>query len=166
MNKVYLGLGSNLGDRHKNLDTVLKLIGDNVGEVLKVSSIFETEPEGFVSENMFVNAACLVTTSLSPIEVLEKTQEIEKTMGRSIKSHDKIYIDRIIDIDILLFNEDIIDIPQLKLPHEHLHERSFVIRPLSEIASQVNHPILHKTIGELNKEYEKQVVNLAVSKDF
>ncbi len=155
MNKVYLGLGSNLGDKLKNLDTALKLINDRVGEVLKNSSVFETKPKGFVSKNLFVNAVCLVTTSLGPIELLEETQKIEKEMGRSVKSHDKIYTDRIIDIDILLFNEDVIDIPQLKLPHAHLHERGFVIRPLSEIASEVNHPILHKTIGELRKEYEE-----------
>ena len=155
MNKVCLGLGSNLGDRAENLNTALRLINERVGDVLKVSSFIETKPEGFVSDNLFSNAVCLVSTALSPSKLLEETQKIEQEMGRSVKSKNKIYTDRIIDIDILLFNEDVIDVPTLKLPHEHLHERGFVICPLSEIASEINHPILHKTIGQLKEEYDK-----------
>ncbi|MDH6353871.1 2-amino-4-hydroxy-6-hydroxymethyldihydropteridine diphosphokinase [Dysgonomonas sp. PH5-45] len=151
---VYLGLGTNLGNKPDNIETAVRLLGESVGEVLALSALYETEPEGFVSANNFVNAACLVRTKLSPMELLEVTQQIERQIGRTEKSKNGIHSDRIIDIDILLYGDQTISLPRLTLPHPHLHERGFVILPLADIARDVQHPVLRKTIGELKKEYQ------------
>ena len=133
MHTVYLGLGSNLGDRRGNISAAVRLLGERVGRVVRVSSMFETEPWGFTSANMFVNAAVCVETSLSPRGVLEATQAIEREMGRTEKSVDGRYHDRTIDIDILLYDDICVDEPDLKIPHPLMREREFVMRPLGEI---------------------------------
>ena len=133
MHTVYLGLGSNLGDRRGNISASVRLLGERVGRVVRVSSMFETEPWGFTSANMFVNAAVCVETSLSPRGVLEATQAIEREMGRTEKSVDGRYHDRTIDIDILLYDDLHVDEPDLKIPHPLMREREFVMRPLGEI---------------------------------
>ncbi len=133
MHTVYLGLGSNLGDRRGNISAAVRLLGERVGRVVRVSSMFETEPWGFTSANMFVNAAVCVETSLSPRGVLEATQAIEREMGRTEKSVDGRYHDRTIDIDILLYDDLHVDEPDLKIPHPLMREREFVMRPLGEI---------------------------------
>ena len=133
MHTVYLGLGSNLGDRRGNISAAVRLLGERVGRVVRVSSMFETEPWGFTSGNMFVNAAVCVETSLSPRGVLEATQAIEREMGRTEKSVDGRYHDRTIDIDILLYDDIRVDEPDLKIPHPLMREREFVMRPLGEI---------------------------------
>lgn len=130
---VYLGLGSNLGDRRAEIRRAVALIGERVGEVVRLSSMYETEPWGFSSDNQFVNAAVRVDTPLSPRQVLEATQAIERDMGRTVKSVDGQYHDRVIDIDILLYDDLRIDEPDLKIPHPLMHERDFVMRPLNEI---------------------------------
>ena len=133
MHTVYLGLGTNLGDRRHNIAEAVRLIGERVGTVKRLSSLFETEPWGFSSDNMFVNAAVKVDTMLSPRGVLEATQAIERIMGRTEKSANRQYHDRLIDIDILIYDDVKIDEPDLKIPHPLMHERDFVMRPLGEI---------------------------------
>lgn len=137
MHKVYFSLGSNLGDRKHNIRHAVELIGERIGAVGRVSSLYETEPWGFSSDNMFVNAAVCVSTSLAPHAVLEATQAIEREMGRKIKSVNGQYHDRIIDIDILLYDDIEIDEPDLKIPHPLMHERDFVMKPLREILGRV-----------------------------
>ena len=131
--KVYLGLGSNLGDCRKNLERAIRLIGDRVGLVTRQSSFIETEPWGFESPNKFMNAVILCETTRSPRKVLLLTQQIERDMGRMKKSVSGGYADRAIDIDILLYDDVTIDEPDLKIPHPLMHERDFVMRPLNEI---------------------------------
>ena len=131
--KVYLGLGSNLGDCRKNLERAIRLIGDRVGQVTRQSSFIETEPWGFESLHKFMNAVILCETTRSPREVLLLTQQIERDMGRMKKSVSGGYADRAIDIDILLYDDVTIDEPDLKIPHPLMHQRDFVMRPLNEI---------------------------------
>lgn len=133
MHKVYFSLGSNLGDRKHNIRHAVELIGERIGAVERVSSLYETEPWGFSSDNMFVNAAVCVFTKLSPRAILETTQNIERDMGRTAKSVSGQYHDRIIDIDILLYDDIKIDEPDLKIPHPLMYERDFVMKPLQEI---------------------------------
>lgn len=133
MHTVYLALGTNLGNRRETIREAVKRIGKDVGTVERQSSLLETKPWGFVSANDFINAAVRVSTSLSPRRVLETTQHIEREMGRTRKSTDRQYHDRIIDIDILLYDDIEIDEPDLHIPHPLMHERDFVMRPLQEI---------------------------------
>lgn len=130
---VYLSLGSNLGDKEENLNVAIDMIGDEVGTVLKVSSYIPTEPWGFESDNSFVNCALSLSTELEPMQVLKRTQKIERKMGRTKKSHDGLYDDRIIDIDILTYDDITMDTPELTLPHPLMYERDFVMVPLNEI---------------------------------
>ena len=126
-------MGSNLGDRKENLACAIRLIGERVGKVLRVSSFVETEPWGFESENSFVNAAILCETDLTPRQVLRATQKIEREMGRKKKSANGVYGDRCIDIDILLYDDLRVDEPDLQIPHPLMNEREFVMIPLGEI---------------------------------
>lgn len=130
---LYLSLGSNLGDREKMLHRAIALIGERIGTVQRVSSFIETEPWGFQSEHPFLNAACLVLTTLSPEQCLKETQRIERELGRTTKSKDGIYHDRPIDIDLLLYDNLKISTPTLTLPHPRMEERDFVMVPLREI---------------------------------
>ena len=131
--KLYLSLGSNLGDRAENLNRAIALIGERVGEVQRVSSFIETEPWGFKSKHPFLNAACLVLTTLSPEECLKATQQIERELGRKRKSKDGVYHDRPIDIDLLMYGDLTLSTPKLTLPHPRMKERDFVMIPLREI---------------------------------
>ena len=133
MSSVYLGLGSNLGDKEANIRKAIALISERVGLVVRQSSLIMTEPWGFESENGFVNAAIKCETELTPREVLRATQKIERDMGRKKKSTDGGYADRCIDIDILLYDELRVDEPDLKIPHPLMLEREFVMIPLDEI---------------------------------
>ena len=134
MATLYLSLGTNLGDRQSNLDTALTLIGQRIGTIQNRSSVIETEPWGFESPNSFLNMVAQVLTDLKPLDVLKATQEIEKEMGRTSKSDTEGYKDRIIDIDILLYDDMVMDTPELKIPHPLMYSRRFVMEPLSEIA--------------------------------
>ena len=133
MHQVYLSLGSNLGHKEENIRKAIELIGLRVGLVVRQSSLISTEPWGFQSDNQFVNAAVLCHTELSPREVLRATQKIECEMGRSHKSVGGNYADRIIDIDILLYDELRVDEPDLQIPHPLMLKRDFVMIPLREI---------------------------------
>lgn len=133
--ELFLSLGSNLGDREQMLRRAIALIGERIGTVQRVSSFIETEPWGFQSKHPFLNAACLVQTTLSPEQCLDETQKIERELGRKRKSKDGIYHDRPIDIDLLLYGDLKLNTPRLTLPHPHMLERDFVMIPLREIMS-------------------------------
>ena len=137
---VYLGLGSNMGDKRANIERAIEKIGELVGEVVRQSAFYETEPWGFQSENLFVNAAVKVMTKLTPMELLRTTQQIERELGRKKKTQapdrnhqTPIYHDRPIDIDILLYDDLVVDRPELKIPHPLMWTRDFVMVPLREI---------------------------------
>lgn len=130
---VYLGLGSNLGNREENLRGALFEIASSVGIVEAVSSFIVTEPWGFESTHTFVNAVCRVQTRLSPMEVLDATQAIERKLGRTKKTVDGVYSDRLIDIDILLYDDLKMDTPRLIIPHPLMAQRDFVKIPLAEL---------------------------------
>ena len=153
---VYLGLGTNLGDKSANLHAAVHLISGKIGKVISLSSFYATAPWGFESENSFLNAAICVETSLSPLEVLHRTQEIERTLGRTHKSTGGIYHDRIIDIDLLLYNKEIIQTPELTLPHPLMLQRDFVMNPLVEIAPDVVHPVFGKKLSALFFKEKKE----------
>ena len=139
VHRVFLGLGSNLGDRETLIVQAIELIGKRVGEVVRQSSLIETEPWGFESENKFLNGVILVETTLTPRRLLKVTQSIERTLGRKKKSTVNCkpstvnYSDRPIDIDILLYDDLTVDEPDLKIPHPLMHERDFVMIPLKEL---------------------------------
>jgi len=140
---VYLGLGSNLGNRETILRQAISLLGEQVGEVVRESSMIESEPWGFTSDHRFLNAVILCTTTLSPRQVLTATQKIERDLGKDYRHATKRerksgtvvlhYHDRPIDIDILLYDDLSVDEPDLKIPHPRMQERDFVMRPLNEI---------------------------------
>ena len=146
---VYLGLGTNLGDKEQNLRMSVKKIEERIGNVVSLSAFYATAPWGFCSENSFLNAAVCVETTLLPLQVLEETQRIERELGRTEKSVNGLYADRLIDIDLLLYDDRVMDAEGLILPHPLMTERRFVMEPLSEIAPDVVHPVLHKTMKEL-----------------
>ena len=147
---AYLGLGTNIGNKRRNMITAAALLAERVGDILALSGFYETEPWGFESENFFLNAAVKLKTSFSPLEVLQITQQIEKELGRTEKSNGD-YHDRIIDIDILLYGDEVLQIPELTLPHPLMHERKFVMDPLAEIAPFVVHPVLKERIIDLKE---------------
>lgn len=146
--QVFLGLGSNLGDKEANLRAAIYEIEKRIGKVISLSAFYTTEPWGFTSENTFVNAVCKVDTSFLPMEVLQITQEIEKDLGRIQKSVHGNYSDRSMDIDILLYDDIILHTDQLTIPHPLMCERKFVLEPLAEIAPKLIHPITGKTFKE------------------
>lgn len=133
MHTVYLSLGSNIGNRKRALRDAVALIGRDIGVVERESAAIETEPWGFSSPNMFLNSCVKVVTLLAPRQLLEATQRIERELGRTMKSTDGSYHDRIIDIDILLYDDLTINEPDLVIPHPHMQERDFVMVPLREI---------------------------------
>lgn len=151
MAKVYLGLGTNMGDKEANLRTAVRLINDRIGKVISLSSFYRTAPWGFVSDNDFLNAAACSETLLDPLEVLHLTQAIEKKMGRTAKSVEGVYSDRPIDIDLLMYDDMVMQTPELTLPHPLMGERSFVMDPLAEIAGEVVHPVSGLTMEEMRK---------------
>jgi len=136
---VYLGLGSNIGHRQRNLRRAIAQIKKLIGEVDRQSTFIVTEPWGYESPNSYVNACVRVLTELTPRQVLETTQAIERNMGRTthtVKDYETgimLYSDRPIDIDILLYDDLTIDEPDLKIPHPLMKERDFVMTPLREI---------------------------------
>ena len=154
MAKVYVSLGTNLGDKEANLHHAVRLIQDRIVEVTSLSSFYTTEPWGFTSPNTFLNAAACIETSLSPHEALAVTQQIERELGRLKKSSKGIYSDRLIDIDLLLWDNLVLDTPDLVLPHPLMTQRDFVMDPLVEIAPDVIHPIFHRALKELKQRTE------------
>lgn len=138
---AYLGLGTNLGaDKAGNLHQAINLIGEQAGHVLACSSFIETEPWGFDSPHRFLNAVVAIETPYTARELLKVTQSIEKALGRTCKTTGTSYADRVIDIDILLYGDEVIAEPDLTIPHAHLLEREFAYLPLLEIAPDIAYP--------------------------
>ena len=133
MYQVYLSLGTNLGNRKRNIREAIEKIGEQIGVVKRQSALYETKPWGYSSPNDFINACVLVFTPMAPRQVLEAAQKIEREMGRTLKSVDGEYHDRIIDIDILMIDDLVINEPDLHVPHPLMEERDFVMKPLKEI---------------------------------
>lgn len=155
MAKAYLGLGTNMGDRKQNLCHAIDKIKAKIGKVCSLSSFYETAPWGFESENQFVNAALCVETTLTPNELLNTTQQIERELGRTHKSVNGIYHDRIIDIDILLYDDLTLCTPTLTIPHPHMSERLFVMAPMAEIAPELRLSVNGPTLKELKNRLEE-----------
>lgn len=157
MANVYIGLGTNLGDKEQNLRDAVHRIEEQIGKVLSLSAFYVTAPWGFASENSFLNAAACVETQLSPLEVLLETQTIERELGRTKKSVNGAYSDRLIDIDLLLYDDLVLSVTsadgaELNLPHPLMAKRDFVMRPLAEIAPALQHPVLKRTMKEILDE--------------
>jgi len=145
---TYLGLGTNLGNLTENLDNAVQQLQLMAGNIILVSSYISSEPQEFESANQFLNAVVLLQTELSPLTLLKATQQIEIQLGRTQKSTTG-YTDRIIDIDILLYDRQIIDLPELKIPHPKMTERDFVLIPLTEIAPDLIHPATGVRFSEM-----------------
>lgn len=144
---AYLGLGSNLGtDKVANLHQAVALINEQAGHILACSSFIESEPWGFQSTNTFVNVVVAIDTPHTPHELLRITQAIERSMGRTHKTVGTNYTDRIIDIDILLYGEEVIDDDVLTIPHPLIMQREFVFLPLFEIAPETEHILQRLTL--------------------
>ena len=149
-NRVFLLTGGNLNDRLRLLNQAKVEIEKEIGQIQKESSIFESVSWGFDSESNFLNQVLIINTEFTPTQVLEKCQEIENNLGRTRESDQ--YVSRTMDIDILFFNDEVIDLPKLKIPHIQLQNRRFTLEPLSEIEPDLIHPVLNKTMKQLLKD--------------
>ncbi|MDP4278431.1 MAG: 2-amino-4-hydroxy-6-hydroxymethyldihydropteridine diphosphokinase [Bacteroidota bacterium] len=145
---VYLSLGSNLGDRKTYLTKAIELIEQEIGPVTARSAFYETKPWGYESDHLFLNACIAAETALSPSDCLLHLKEGERRLGR-LKIADSRYSDRVIDMDILFYDNLILNEPGLVIPHPLMHHRSFVLKPLVEIAPEFIHPVLKKSMLEL-----------------
>ena len=150
--RIYLGLGTNLGNKIENLTRAIEALSLALGTCKAQSSFLETEPWGFESDNGFLNCVVAFDTELTPLELLDTTERIERELGRTVKSTGGNYHDRLIDIDILLYGNTVIESERLTIPHPLMHLRDFVLMPLAEIAPDAIHPTLCKSIKELLEE--------------
>ena len=154
MSTVYLILGSNMGDRISNIQTATKFLADKSDiKILDSTTFYETEPYGKKTDKWFVNAGIKIETNLKPDELLEILQNIEQKMGRN-RSAETHWGDRIIDIDIIFYDDIIYENPTLTIPHKLAHKRAFVLIPLMELDPNLKHPSFNKTISELYDEIE------------
>jgi dihydroneopterin aldolase/2-amino-4-hydroxy-6-hydroxymethyldihydropteridine diphosphokinase len=153
MPTVYLSIGSNLGSRKENCKRAVALLKKKGIAVSKLSSMIETEPWGIEQQQKFINLAVEIITELRPGELLRCLKEIEAELGRAETIR---WGPRIIDLDILFYNDTVINLPGLVIPHTGVNEREFVLKPLSEIAPDKIHPVLNKSVRELLQEIEKK----------
>jgi len=151
MNFAYLLLGSNLDNRSALLERAKEAISSRIGNVIRESSVYESEPWGFQSEHRFLNQVIRIETKYRPIQVLEEILRIEKKLGRH-RADDQGYTSRSIDIDILFYNDEIISEDKLTIPHPKIPERMFTLLPLSEIDRSMIHPGSRKSISDLMRE--------------
>ncbi len=143
---AYVGIGSNIGNRQANCREAVRMLVENGLVVLRQSSLIETEPWGITDQPRFINMAVAVETDVAPEQLLVILKNIEKSMGRVEAVR---WGPRVIDLDILFYDDLILDTEGLVIPHPHLHERDFVLNPLAEIAPEKIHPLLNKTVEEL-----------------
>ncbi len=143
--RIYLGLGSNMGDRQQNLQNALSLLSQQV-RLMVISPVYDTAPVGNIKQMRFLNLVCEAYTLMKPLELLITVKEIEKTLGREPGSHND---PRPIDIDMLLYGNEIVNTTGLVIPHPRMTERAFVLAPLADIASDLIHPVSGKRIKEL-----------------
>lgn len=162
VNSAYIILGGNLGDKRKNLETAQRLVSLQIGKIKRSSGIYETEPWGFEDSRNFFNQVIEIDTGLNPPELLERIKKIEAKFGR-IKKQSKKYQSRQMDMDILFFNNEIIRLPGLTIPHPRIHERNFVLVPLSELAADFVHPIFNQTILQLKSQCKDRKWTKSVS---
>lgn len=164
MNQTYLITGGNIGDRKKHLERAAGYIAEKIGHILKSSAIYETAAWGNTDQSSFYNQVHLVETTLSPDEVMSIILKIEQEMGR-IRTEKNAA--RIIDIDILFFNDEIINTASVVVPHKEIQNRKFVLKPLLELTPGFVHPLLHKTIAQLDAETRDQLeVNLVENPNY
>lgn len=156
MHKAYLGLGSNIGDRKSYLVQAIQQIEMQIGKVCSVSSAYLSEPWGFEAKTYFLNIAISLNTELSPQAVLERCLRIEKNLRRQTRKAGSGYMSRTIDIDILFFDDLIIDEEGLQIPHPRIESRNFVLLPLMEIDPQFIHPVLEKSVADIYKNSKDQ----------
>jgi GTP cyclohydrolase-4 len=147
---VYLGLGSNLGNRQHNLEKAVELLAKEIN-IIKLSPLYETDPVGYREQPRFLNAVCEAATSLSPEELLSLAKKVEVTIGRIPSFRNA---PRPIDIDILFYGNEIINLPELTIPHPRLEERAFVLVPLAQIAPELVHPVTYEVVGEMARTVE------------
>lgn len=153
MKLFIIGLGSNIGEREQIIMQAIALIGERIGTVEAQSSMYQTQAEGFDSDNLFVNAVITVRSTLEPHEVLSRTHQIELDLGCSThRNDDGTYCDRSLDIDLIACDDIVCCDETLTLPHPRMHVRNFVLDPLCEIAPQWIHPTLHRTATQLRED--------------
>lgn len=156
MKIVYLSLGSNVGDREKHLARARERLNADGLHVLRASGIYETEPRDFPDQPWFMNQVLELESSLYPIHLLERTQKIERALGR-VPTHPKG--PRTIDIDILFYGDTILSVPGLEIPHARVADRRFVLEPLAELAPDLRHPRTGSTVKEMLAQVRNQKVN-------
>lgn len=149
MHRLYLGLGSNLGERKTLLDSAIRSIEHKIGQIQKISPFYETEPWGVENQTPYLNVVVEVLTTLWPLAILHLVQEIEKEGGRERKER---WGSRTIDIDILFFNQEIFTFSDLQVPHPRILDRNFVLYPLADLAPNLVHPVFNKNILELKEQ--------------
>jgi len=154
---VYISLGSNLGDKLNNLKKAVDYLQKLAGVVEQKSTIYESAPWGYASFNNFLNQVVRISTNQSPTNVLHVLLNIEKTMGRTRGTAG--YQDRLIDLDILFYNDDIVVSEELEIPHPRFHERLFMLEPMAEIAPNFVHPLLNKTTTTLLATLKAEIEN-------
>ncbi|MBF0464569.1 MAG: 2-amino-4-hydroxy-6-hydroxymethyldihydropteridine diphosphokinase [Nitrospirae bacterium] len=145
----FISIGSNIGDRKANCTRAVQLLNSNDIVVKAVSGMYETKPWGVTSQPDFINMCVEIETTLQPTELLAVLKEIEKIMGRKESAR---WGPRVIDLDIVFYGQEIINTQNLQIPHPHMHERDFVLIPLSELAPRMLHPVLNKTVEELLRQ--------------
>ena len=156
--KLLLALGSNIGAKEEQLRTAIRALETRVGTLLKCSRFYTTAPVGFASDNAFVNAVVLFETALSPETILDITQQIEREQGRTSKTVNGIHTDRTLDIDLLAYDNHIINTPSLQLPHPRLHLRRFVLEPLCDVHPEGIHPTIHTSYQSLLMQLNKATI--------
>jgi 2-amino-4-hydroxy-6-hydroxymethyldihydropteridine diphosphokinase len=152
MNQVFLCIGGNLGNREENLAEALMFIDFNFGDVVRTSAIYESPAWGMTNAPAFLNQVVEIKTKLDALALLQEIDELEEFFGRERKSG--VYLNREMDVDILLFNQETIDLPKLQVPHPRMHERRFVLVPLAELVPDYSHPTLNQTIAQLLEKCE------------